>query len=211
MYMLKCRPKLDSGAESYCGLWEKKEDFIPLAHPLAALKKCVRWRLQRCRCCRWHLVTQGQWPGVAADCPRAAALKWTHSTSPTGGQLGDRSLKHVSVQSQGQKVGNVHFTSPFPHRTGASVVGTLQIPSVKQERKLYCGTWLSGLPAACGGNQTYQMLWGHKPSWFSVFGEALLRTSIPLLGHPCESTSSSSEICQCFGESSANPVLEMFS
>lgn len=219
-----------SEAECYYGLWEKKGDFIPLARPSIIAypeRKVLRFHLWRQRRCGWHLVTQGQWPAVPADRTPCCSPGVQHNVSGAGRCLGDRCLKDVGVQGQGQQVSKVFHPGAFyisvPAQNCSTRAGNRSnFQCEAGEETLHCEMWLSGLTAACEGNWTYQVLWGHKFSWFSAFWEAQALTCPACRVHPvastslwsppqhCESTSSSSETCQCFTGSSAKLVLEHF-
>lgn len=218
-----------SGAECYCGLCEKKGDFVPLARPsiIAHMERNVlRLYLWRQRCCGGHLVTQEQWPAVPADCTPCCSPGVQHHVSGAGWHLGEGCLKDVGVEGQGQQVSKVFHPGAFQillqQRTGAHVVGTIQISSVEQERghfTMRCGS--QGLllcvkntgPSRCCEDTSPQVFcfWEAQALTRPLCGvHPLASTSLWSPAQHCESTGSSSETCQCFTGSSAKPILEHF-
>lgn len=215
-----------SGAEYYCGLWETKGDFIPLAHS-SIIAPQERKVLRLYRCCGWYLVTQGQWPALPADPAPCCSPRVEHNVSGAGRHLGDGCLKDVGLQGQGHQVSEVFNPGAFyvsvPAQNWSTCGGNHpNFQCEAGEETLHLEMGLSGLAAACAGHWTYQVLWGHKSSRFSAFWEAQALTCPPHRVHPtaitslwnppqlCESASSSSETCQCCTGSSAKPILETF-
>lgn len=182
-----------SGAECYCGLWEKKGDFIPLSCPSIIAyseRKVLRLCFWRQRCCGWHLVTQGQWPAVPADCTLCCSPGVQHNASGAGWHQSGRQgcLKDVGVEGQGQQFGKLFHPGAFqtftPAETGSTCRGNhSNFQCEAREETLHCEMWLSGLTAVCEEEDgMYQVLWGDKSSWFAAFGRP--RLWMPTLWSP---------------------------
>lgn len=114
----------------------KRVDIIPLAHPSITghpSGKVLRWHLQRIRCCRWLVVMQDQQPGIAAGCspppthPHISCAEW---------HLGDRFLRYVCAQGQGQQVSEVFHTDVFCLSVSAHCKCRGHIFSAEGERNL---------------------------------------------------------------------------
>lgn len=189
-----------SGAERYCGLWEKKGDFIPLSclSIIAHLEK---------KCCKvvplkaevlW--VTSGD-PRTAtcSTCP-CCSPRVQHNVPGAGWHLGDKDVSRMWVwRAKGSSLVNcfiqVRFKLLLQHRTGSTRGGNLSnFQCEAGEETLHCEMWLSGLTAVCEeGDGRYQVLWGDKPSCFAAFGRpglwhAHLVESTPLLHFPVKFT-----------------------
>lgn len=110
----------------------------------------------------------------------------------------------------------VCFKFLLQHRTGAPVVGTIQISSVKQERRpcsVRCGSQgsLLDLPGAVR-TQVLGVFcfWESQALTCPPCGVHPLPAVHCEFHHSTESAGSSSETCQCFTGSPEKPILEHF-
>lgn len=120
------------------------------------------------------------------------------------------------MEGQGQQVSKVFHPGAFQillqQRTGAHVVGTIQISNVEQERghfTMRCGS--QGLLLCVKNTGPSRCSEDTSPHGFLLLGGP--GSDTPTLWSPaqhCESTGSSTETCQCFTGSSAKPILEHF-
>lgn len=211
MYMLKCRPKLDVEVElNVIVAFElKREGFMTSSYAAIFIYpewNVLRWYFQRYRCCGWHLVTQDLESLLIAS--HTAALECPHNVFHVEGHLGDRCLKYVVIQSQGQQVSEVFHTGAFYLSVSA------------ENKRGNCGLWGVALRAPC-------CMLRKQPTWCcedtdpnTAFWEALIqpaqdfhpsaRSSVCTPPQQGESNSSSSEIFPCFAGGAPKLILEQF-
>lgn len=181
-------------------LWSlrEKEGFYTFSSSVhhCSHRNVLRLYLWRQMCCGWHLVTQGQWPAVPADRTPSCSPRVQRNVSGAGQHLGEGCLKDVAVEGQGQQVSKVFHPGAFQISAPAQNWSTCGGNHSNFQCEAGEGTfryemWRSGLAALCEGSWTFQVLWGHKSSWFSAFGRpslwhAYLEEPIPLSALPCE-------------------------